>query len=997
MLVDLKSSVQGLVTNLLEELKYHPMIAPYLNVSRENPPKIFLHQCELSVKLSLRKPLRVFIADEIGLGKTFSAISLAKVLETYDRIKRVLIIVPRVLVVQWKNELTRAGIPYSKIHQLERWTISWLKEQGFPDGYYLASMDLLKREKYIDEVSKVSWDLVIVDEAHKFGEKTERYESIGKNLVEKYPGKNVIFLSATPHRGDSIDYLSRLELLDPFLVRGKELDNRQFYELTHGAIVFRRTKEDVNNIYECRKVFPDAKFYACLVKTRSEEEKFVADLVQFLRTKLVYFAYELSFMDPRVVPLLTVLIFKRASSSPYSAYTTLQRMLAKRAIADERRIKELVESVDSFFSTGYDDFEYDEEEPEKVFEEFIDTVSPVLSEEDKNEISKLRNMAQSIMKEGDSKLNALCALLEEIMAEKETKVVIFTEYKDTLNYVIENLIQKRHPEWRNNILRLSSEEAADVNRFQEIKERFEKDSSARILFATDVVAEGVNLQVANILINYEIPWSLVKLEQRIGRVWRLGQKKLVKVYTLFMNNVADKAALEAMYRKLGNLKVARLKPRPFTGEEIFLYSEEGDVKDMMKVPAYAVTVEEKGKKKFKKITEAEAILTYIKENSAGLEKLIESIIKTKAEIEKEMYSKGILYMPKTRDEVENALACLGFKNTKELMLSLVDMLKSVSEFYGLNVEEEGNIVKVSRGSEMATTIENVNDIYGFLHVNTSPVSPYIVAYGEREGDLAIYKAIVKGGSKNETLYSEPVGIFMEDSQVLRGSELIETVSRALSNCIGVLGEEKAIELPLTCQADILSCLKQNIISLQSPLKNYMMRLESMGWRDSEIEWLNPSNIKVELSKPLGYIRFVKHPTPETLNISQKIKDEVEDKAVQIVLEKESEEGRIAVLVPESEHYDIKSVNIVSGEVRKIEVKGHAGSEVYGELTDPEMKLAEKERDNFWLYIVYDVLKENPKILRFRNPVETMNWKVFERVERRYIFWPKELPQTNHTV
>jgi len=987
----LKASVQALVSNLLEELKFHPMIAPYLNVSRENPPKTFLHQCELAVKLSVRKPLRVFIADEIGLGKTFSAISLAKILKAYGRIRRVLIIVPRVLVMQWRNELIRAGVTEPEIHHLERWTVSWIREQGFPEGYYIVSMDLLKREKYIEEVSKVAWDLVIVDEAHKFGRETERFESIGRNLVERYPGKNVIFLSATPHRGDPVDYLSRLELIDPFLVGGRELDSRQFYELTHGSIVFRRTKEDVNNIYECRKIFPDAKFYACLVKTRAEEERFVEDLVQFLRTKLIYLTYETGFLDPKAMSLLIVLVFKRASSSPYAAYTTLQRMLAKRTVVERQKIKDLIETVDSFFSTGYDDYEYEEGDPERVFEEFVEAVSPILSDVDTAKIADLRRMAQSIMEEGDSKLNALCTLLEDVMKERGTKAVVFTEYKDTLNYIIKSIVEKRHPEWRNSILRLSSDETADLRRFQEIKERFEKDPSARILLATDVVAEGVNLQVANILINYEIPWSLVKLEQRIGRVWRLGQKNTVEVYTLFMNNVADKAALETMYQKLGNLKTARLKPRPFMGEEIFLYAEEGEVKDLVKASAYTISVEERGKRRLKKVTEAEAILTYIKEDSAGLGKLVESIIRAKAEIEREMYSKGVLYMPKTRDEVERAMECLGFRNHVELARSLENLLKNASEFYGLNVREEGEVLKVSRGDEMAASIENVDDIYGFLYKNTSSTAPYIVAYGEIEGHLAIYKVAVKGGAGNETLYSEPIGVFVEDGKIFRGAKLFEVVSNALSNCIGVPVQENVAELPLACQAAVSECLRQNIMSLTNPIKNYMTRLESMGWRNGEIEWLNPSSVKVELSKPLGYIHFVKCPPVEVQNVPKELKDEVEKRAVQIVLEKEGEEGRIAVQVPDSEHYDIKSVNPATGEVRKIEVKGHAGPEFYGELTDPEAQLAEREREAYWLYIVYDLLKDSPKILKFRNPVETMNWKMFEKVERRFIFWPKGLP------
>jgi len=191
------------------------------------------------------------------------------------------------------------------------------------------------------------------------------------------------------------------------------------------------------------------------------------------------------------------------------------------------------------------------------------------------------------------------------MGEEGSKVIIFTEYKDTLDYIIENL-KKQHPEWSGNILRLSSEETRDKKLFREIRNAFEKNPKARILIATDVVAEGVNLQVAHILINYEVPWSIVKLEQRIGRVWRLGQRKEVEAHTLFMANVADLAALNSMYQKLLSLRKAKLSPRPVTGQEILFFA---DIGEFTKFPP-SIVVEEKGKKKILKVTEARAILTY---------------------------------------------------------------------------------------------------------------------------------------------------------------------------------------------------------------------------------------------------------------------------------------------------------------------------------------------------------------------------------------------------
>jgi superfamily II DNA or RNA helicase len=545
--MELKEAVITLLTNVLNQYIYHPLFSPYLRTSNENPPRHYLHQCETLARLALRKPIRVLIGDEIGLGKTITAIAIAKYLENTGRARKTLIVVPRVLVLQWRKELVRMGIPTSKIRHLERDNIEFYKMVGFPEGYYIVSMDLLKREEKISKIVDVEWDLIIVDEVHKFGYKTQRFWKIGKMLIEGKPARNVIFLSATPHRGDPRDYILRLKLLDPYLVEDwKNLNRRIFYEVTHGAILFRRTKEDVNNIYEDERIFTDAKFYAGLVVGREDEKEFVKELVAFLRTKLVEFAYERGIISEKIIPLLVILIFKRATSSPYSAWTTLQRLLIRRVEPDFPN--ELIANVESFLGVGYEDVEV-ERDPEEVFNEFLDRASSLLSQTDIEKIRELGDAARSIMKKGDTKLTATISLLEDIMTKSDSKVIIFTEYKDTLDYIIDNL-KRKHPEWENSLLSLSSVETRDEKLFNKVRQAFEKDPKARILVATDVIAEGVNLQVANIVINYEIPWSLIKLEQRIGRVWRLGQNKDVESYTLFMDNIADKAALKLTVSKI---------------------------------------------------------------------------------------------------------------------------------------------------------------------------------------------------------------------------------------------------------------------------------------------------------------------------------------------------------------------------------------------------------------------------------------------------------------
>jgi len=170
------------------------------------------------------------LGDEIGLGKTITTIVLAMYLEDIGEINRALILTPRILVDQWNDELRWWGID---VNMIERDTINDIVKSGFPEGWYLASMDLIKRGAYFKHIDLVSWDLIIVDEAHRLSPTARnRWKTIGK-LIERNPEMNVFLLSATPHKGFPDDYLARLKILDPYLETSKKnLDRPEFYRAT---------------------------------------------------------------------------------------------------------------------------------------------------------------------------------------------------------------------------------------------------------------------------------------------------------------------------------------------------------------------------------------------------------------------------------------------------------------------------------------------------------------------------------------------------------------------------------------------------------------------------------------------------------------------------------------------------------------------------------------------------------------------------------------------
>ena len=170
----------------------------------------------------------------------------------------------------------------------------------------------------------------------------------------------------------------------------KELDRREFYSSTHETLVFRRTKESINNIYEKREIFKPAKFHALALPATEQERKFNQRLLEFMRTKLREFADMGLLADPRVIPLLMALLFKRASSSPKAVMLTIERMLLKRAATP--LTEDLIEEVNSMFKIGYEDYEFEfRKNPEEILDSFIDAVAPLLSERDREEIRLLHD------------------------------------------------------------------------------------------------------------------------------------------------------------------------------------------------------------------------------------------------------------------------------------------------------------------------------------------------------------------------------------------------------------------------------------------------------------------------------------------------------------------------------------------------------------------------------------------------------------------------------
>lgn len=993
-----------LLHRVLEDYETYNPTFSFTCYGTEPSIKPYMHQIEFAARSMLRRPLRVLLADEIGLGKTITALITLMKLKRLGLAKRILIAVPRILIPQWTSELLKIGLNFRVI---DRRSFRQLAEDGFQVGCYLASMDLIKRKNYIDILRKVPWDVVIIDEAHRLGKKreneTQRYSQIGEKLIKAYPERAVLLLSATPHRGDSDDYIARLILLDPYLDGGRQLDSVDFYTPTHNVVIFRRRKNDVNNIYERRRVFTDSRLKAVVVAPTKEESEFHRRLIEFLSRKLREF-YEKAEKEPKELRLLLSLIFKRLSSSPYAAVKTMSRMIEKRAmmLESKHRPSKTDENyadvlADSLFGFGFEDYEeyYEDLEkdeildPDEALNSYAEKYSYFLSDKDVGELKSLVDLSKSIEKH-DSRLLAVKELIKHHVKEG-SKVVLFTEYRDTANYLLKYLEEEFG---RDRIVKLTGEEANDYETLRRVRINFEKRPDCYVLVATDVASEGLNLQVANILINYEPPWSPVKLEQRIGRVWRLGQKLDVTAYTIFLGVETDRDVLDILYKKFIALGRSIGIEKPLVGEEAIFIDMEAKEEIPMQISEF--------RKNGRKIRATEYVLRieYLKGGRAALNELITYIIQNIERLRENLRRMNIL--PKTdRETVEGFLkhSC-GFSSVDEAYTVLRELLKTLIEKAALELKliyaPDGSISVISPGGAIVK-IEDLNTAFTLtktgltkkLSLQSTGISKPIdvIAHGE-DSTVYIYELSIceKRGEQLTTLYREPIGISLSKGEVktLRGVDMIKTFIKTLEGK-PILCDEYTTEDPYTL-LKLEAKIKEegsSIFSAQiSELNKYRNRLEERGWRIKDPWFPIESKTFIDVKGPLAVITFTSERAfLKELEINPLLKKHVELKAMEYAMIYERENGREPQNVSQYEHFDILSRS-KNGEVRYIEVKGHMGSLLTVELSEPEFKVAKEKSDGYWLYIVNGIGSGKPKLKAIRNPLNKMKIEVLESKKYR---------------
>ena len=496
--------------------------------------------------------IRFLIADDPGAGKTIMAGLIIKELKLRGVANRILIVVPGHLKDQWRREL--------KEKFQEHFTVI---DRGLLDAHYaenpwrresqvITSMDFAKREEILPSLGSVEWDLVIVDEAHKmaaykYGDKlskTERYK-LGEVLSKNTD--HLLFLTATPHKGDPENFRLFLDLLFPGFFATNELINESL-ESKDNPLFIRRMKEDLKD-FEGKPIFT-RRFPKTIRFRLSEKEKRLYN--ELSRYVISQYNKALQSDKRRNIAFALLILQRRMASSVYALLRSLERR--------KERFEDLLKEPEPMKEPAFIDIEevddYEEEkrwEQERKWETLSIAENREELEREINTLNRLIEMAEEILREeAEVKLQELKKAIEEGFKKiremhGNEKILIFTESKDTMEYLV-----KKIKSWGYSVNFIYGGMKLEDRINAEKVFQHEK----QIMVATEAAGEGINLQFCHLMINYDIPWNPNRLEQRMGRVHRYGQQKDVYVFNLVAEDTREGQVLAKLFDKLEEIRKA---------------------------------------------------------------------------------------------------------------------------------------------------------------------------------------------------------------------------------------------------------------------------------------------------------------------------------------------------------------------------------------------------------------------------------------------------------
>lgn len=1007
---------------------------PYfgLSISRVDP---LPHQLEAVYDYLLKLArVRFLLADDAGAGKTIMAGLLIRELKLRGLIERVAIVCPSNLAFQWQRELKEKFDEKFLVMKGQDIRDQFGVNQWLEQKQVITSLDLAKRSEILPGLRQVHWDMVIVDEAHRMSASDETHKTARYRLGEllRDTADHLLLLTATPHKGDPVNFTLFLQLLDEDAYADVK-SIREAMEQRRAPFYLRRTKEamvyfperQADGTWIAQKIFTRRIPHTVHFSIDGPEFDLYRDVTRFVKGQSARAAANGDDPRARAVGFLMSLYQRRLASSTYAMRHSLENRV-RRLEDGLKRAQDLLQFVPPDLPTPEEMEEMEDTERNRI-EEILEAITLSSNteqvSEEIEELKELADQAKAVEAMGvEAKLSELKDLLhrEGFFDHSDKRLLVFTEFKDTLDYLVTRL-----KEWGFLVgfihggMKPGSREEPGSRLFME--QQF-KDGAIQVLVATEAAGEGINLQCCNILFNYDIPWNPNRLEQRMGRIHRYGQKKDCLIFNFVATNTIEGRILQRLLEKLQEIRDALDDDAVFNvvGEVLPSAHVERVLRDYYAGKLGDADLEDRllsnvDERQFRSI--CQNALEGLATKKLNLSMLVERraraqerrvVPETIARFIREAapYAqftlKDVPRLPHTFDPGRTPSQLRRYESEPDWKLpSLVDKYprcstdRATAEDHNLEWVTPGHpLFEALRRHTHGVSTESLSRgacFYSLSHDVPARLDFYRARVVDGLGNIVherLFVAETKDGAdpilqdptilgnlspvnpattlppvayapEPETWLSEKA--FMPFLQEVRSERLAE-VERIAAHVELSLTEllQKADEEIGRAATEVEQKIQGAAGRLAQAEDRHAKLLARRDKRRRELE--QQRSLSLQAVEKITSVVVLPHPKagdPDVKNL--KSDPETEATAMRVAIEYEKSRGCQVYDVHEKNlGYDITSLNLGSGELRLIEVKGIGASSGTILLTPNERRVAEDRRDCYWLYVVTDC-KTAPKL------------------------------------
>ncbi len=998
---------------------------PYfgLSISRVDP---LPHQLEAVYDYML-KPGRVrfLLADDAGAGKTIMSGLLIRELKLRGLADRILIVCPSNLAFQWQRELREKFDEKFRVIKGSEIRVQYGMNQWIEDRQIITSLDLAKRTEILPGLQQARWNLVIVDEAHRMSwtppsKKTARY-ALGELLRDST--EHLVLLTATPHKGDPINFTLFLQLLDPDAYADVR-SIREAMDRRAAPFYIRRTKEAMvyfpdrqpDGSWAARPIFKKRLPATPQFAIDGAEFALYRNVTRFVKSQSRKAAEDEENPRARALSFLMSLYQRRLASSTHALRHSLENRINRLNEALTKAQKLVAESPPDV--PDPDELEEMEEEERERLERLAEAITLARNaDEVREEIAELTLLVAEAQALEDSGTEAKLSKLNDVLRQQgffekpDLRLLIFTEFKDTLSYLMGRLT-----DWGFRVgcihgsMKVGSRDEPGSRIFAE--QQF-KDGAIQVLVATEAAGEGINLQCCHILFNYDIPWNPNRLEQRMGRIHRYGQKEDCLIFNFVAANTIEGRVLQRLLDKLQEIRNALDDDAVFNvvGEILPAAHIERVLRDYYAGKLGDEDMEDRllrnvDEKHFRDI--CQNALEGLASKKLNLQMLIERRARAQ---ERRLVPETIArFLKETSGLAEiNLRAVVGLSHTFE-PIRTPDVLRRyeqqpdwklsmLAEGYprlstDRDTAEKHNLEWVTPGHSLFEalrrhTLAQAQDsfsrgacFYSLQHVAATRMDVYRARVVDGLGNVVHERMfVVETDYTGEHRLQE--ASFLGNFVVAPASDVLPDVAhlpepvdwlhdQQLKPFLGEVNAERVkevervathVEFSLT---ELLQKADEEIgraaAEVDQGIQGAEGRLKQAEDRHAELtrrrerrrmELAQQKALTLQAVERITSALVLPHPdrdAPEIRNLRSNA--ETEATAMRVVMEHERAQGRQVFDVHEKNlGYDITSLGVDSGELRLIEVKGIGGATGTVLLTPNERRVAEDRRECYWLYVV----------------------------------------------